>query len=78
MFLCLYVLILYVYDMFHILLSCDSPRDLWNVCMYVCLNHVPAFKTYRRQVCVYFCSKRSVLILLIPCILIKLFIYEIN
>jgi hypothetical protein len=26
---------LYVYDMFNILLSCDSLRDLWNVCMYV-------------------------------------------
>ena len=37
MFLCLYV-----YDMFHILLSCDSLRDLWNaymyVCMYVCMS----------------------------------------
>jgi hypothetical protein len=25
---------LYFYDMFHILLSCDSLKDLWNVCMY--------------------------------------------
>jgi len=27
--------VLYAYDMFHILLSCDSLRDLWNVYMYV-------------------------------------------
>jgi hypothetical protein len=26
---------LYACDMFHILLSCDSFGDLWNVCMYV-------------------------------------------
>jgi len=25
-----------LFDMFHILLSGDSLRDLWNVCMYVC------------------------------------------
>jgi len=33
------VIILYVlcaFDMFHILLSGDSLRDLWNVYMYVC------------------------------------------
>ena len=24
-----------VYDMFHILLSCDSLKNLWIVCMYV-------------------------------------------
>jgi len=27
--------VLYAYDMFYILLSCDSLRDLWNVYMYV-------------------------------------------
>jgi len=33
----LYVLmLLYVFDVFHILLSGDSLRDLWNVYMYVC------------------------------------------
>ena len=37
MFLCLYVL-MFVYDMFHILLSCDSLRDLWNAYMYVCIS----------------------------------------
>ena len=26
---------LYVYDMFHILLSCDSLGDIWNACMYM-------------------------------------------
>ena len=29
--------VLYVFDMFHILLSGDSLRDLWNVRMYVCM-----------------------------------------
>jgi hypothetical protein len=30
--------VLYDYDMFHIPLSCDSLRDLWNeyICIYVC------------------------------------------
>ena len=28
---------LYAYEMFHILLSCDSLRDLWKVCTYVCI-----------------------------------------
>jgi len=28
---------LYAYDMFHILLSFDSLRDLWNVCVCVCI-----------------------------------------
>jgi hypothetical protein len=31
------VMFLYVYDMFHILLSCDSLGDPWNVYMYVCM-----------------------------------------
>ena len=30
-------MLLYVFDMFHILLSADSLRDLWNVYMYVCM-----------------------------------------
>ena len=30
-------MLLYVFDMFHILLSGDSLRDLWNVYMYVCM-----------------------------------------
>ena len=33
--------LLYDHDMFHIPLSCDSLRDLWNeyiyICMYVCM-----------------------------------------
>ena len=29
-------MLVYVFDMFHILLSADSLRDLWNVYMYVC------------------------------------------
>ena len=29
--------ILFAFDMFHFLLSGDSLRDLWNVCMYVCM-----------------------------------------
>ena len=31
-------ILLYVFDMFHILLSGDSLRDLWNVYMYVCMH----------------------------------------
>ena len=38
--------LLYDHDMFHILLSCDSLRDLWNeymyVCMYVCMESMPS------------------------------------
>ena len=30
-------MLLYVFDMFHILLSGDSLRDLWNAYMYVCI-----------------------------------------
>jgi len=30
-------MLLYVFDMFHILLSGDSLRDLWNAYMYVCM-----------------------------------------
>ena len=37
-------MLLYVFDMFHILLSGDSLRDRWNVrlnvCMYVCSGFV--------------------------------------
>jgi hypothetical protein len=29
--------LLYDHDMFHIPLSCDSLRDLWNEYMYVCM-----------------------------------------
>jgi hypothetical protein len=28
---------LYVYDLFHILLSCDKIMDPWNVCVCVCV-----------------------------------------
>ena len=31
--------VLYDFNMFHILLSGDSLRDLWNVYMYVCTTH---------------------------------------
>jgi len=41
MFVISYTVIFYVrlsvYDMFHILLSCDSLKDLWNVYMYACI-----------------------------------------
>jgi hypothetical protein len=30
-------MLLYVSDMFHILLSGDSLRDLWNASIYVCM-----------------------------------------
>jgi len=30
-------ILLYVSDMFHILLSGDSLRDLWNASIYVCM-----------------------------------------
>ena len=33
----MYCMLLYVFDMFHILLSGDSLRDLWNAYMYVCI-----------------------------------------
>jgi len=33
----MFCLLLYVFDMFHILLSGDSLRDLWNVCVCVCV-----------------------------------------
>ena len=36
-------MLLYVFDMFHILLAGDSLRDLWNVCMYVCINDVYSY-----------------------------------
>ena len=35
-------MLLYVFDMFHILLSGDSLRDLWNVYMYVDVKYVTA------------------------------------
>jgi len=31
-------MLLYVFDIFHILLSGDSLRDLWNAYMYVCMH----------------------------------------
>jgi len=45
---------LYVFDMFHVLLSGDSLRDLWIVCMYVCL-YVCLCMYVRMLVCVYIC-----------------------
>jgi hypothetical protein len=41
---------LYVYDLFHILLSCDKIMDPWNICMYVCMY-------VRMYVCMYVCMK---------------------
>jgi hypothetical protein len=32
-----FCMFLYVYDLFHILLSCDKIMDPWNVCMFVCM-----------------------------------------
>ena len=34
----------YVFDMFHILLSGDSLRDLWNVCVCVCVYSLSMIK----------------------------------
>jgi len=54
------VIILYVFyafDMLHILLSGDSLRDLWNVCVYVCM------KSYCCTVCFgshYYCHNSEV------------------
>jgi len=42
----IFYICLYVYDMFHILLSCDGLRDLWNVCTYVCMHLNFVFKYY--------------------------------
>jgi len=35
--------VLYAFDMFHILLSADSLRDLWYVCMYACMKICVSF-----------------------------------
>jgi hypothetical protein len=32
---CTFYMFLYVYDLFHILLSCDKIMDPWNICVYV-------------------------------------------
>ena len=63
-------LLLYVFDMFYILLFGDSLRDLWNVCRYVCmyvhmyvcmcLTTVPlsrhtAFHIYKFSICSDLC-----------------------
>ena len=32
---CMYCMLLYVFDMFHILLSGDSLKDLWNIYVHV-------------------------------------------
>jgi hypothetical protein len=34
---CIFCTFLYVYGLYHILLSCDKIMDPWNVCMYVCM-----------------------------------------
>ena len=39
--------VLYAFDIFHILLSGDSLRDLWNVYMYVCVSQGTCIKTMR-------------------------------
>ena len=31
---------LYAFDIFHILLSGDSLRDLWNIYIYICVYHL--------------------------------------
>jgi len=49
-------MLLYVIDMFHILLSGDSLRDLWSaymyICMYVCIY---VFMYVCKYVCMYVC-----------------------
>jgi len=43
----------YVYDLFHILLSCDRLVDSWNVCMCVCMYVCVCVCVY---VCMYVCT----------------------
>ena len=45
-------MLLYVFDMFHMLLSGDSLRDLWNVCMYISMYVYKYVCTYV-FVCIY-------------------------
>jgi hypothetical protein len=41
---CTFCMFLYVYDLFHILLSCDKMIDPGNVCMYdVCIKSIGFF-----------------------------------
>jgi len=42
-------MLLYVFDMFHILLSGDSLRDLWNVCMHRLLLCSPVAGWYNSR-----------------------------
>jgi hypothetical protein len=35
---CTFFIFLYVYDLFHILLSCDKIMDTWNVCVRACIT----------------------------------------
>jgi hypothetical protein len=47
LFMFLFFYVLYDYDMFHIPLSCDSLRDLWNeyICMYVYVVNIGRWST---------------------------------
>ena len=45
-------MLLHVFDMFHILLSGNSLRDLWNVQMYVCIY----LRILCTNECVYVCN----------------------
>ena len=52
----MFCLLLYVLDMFHILLSGDSLRDLWNVCRYVCMDVCTYICIYvGTHLCMYIC-----------------------
>ena len=49
MFVIFYTVNLYIYDLFHILLSSWHAKDTCNVCMYVCIvriNHVAPIDNY--------------------------------
>jgi len=56
-------MLLYVFDMFHILLSGDSLRDLWNAYMYVCVYVYMC-------VCVYVCMYVYVCVCVCVCMCI--------
>ena len=49
--------VLYAFDMFHMLLSGDSLKDLWNVCMYICM-----------YVCMYVCMCVCMFVCMYVCV----------
>ena len=73
---------LYVYDMFHILLCCDSLRDLWNVCMYVCTDvcmyvcaYVCVCMCVLMYVCMYVCVYVCMYVCMYVCTYVCMYVY---